>query len=305
MRGNTGSTASTNKILLIAVIVLAVALVGVIVYFTVVPHLQKTSTVKTTSKPQTQQVITPTLAFEDSVKAWYGIECVYNKYGSNSTLSLINSIYEIAFRYIYAYERTSNETYLLVYPVAEYDYLNSTYSECSISANDTELVNSVIGTLSNINVVATELKIPSNLLGTPLFIVYNKANNITYILAGASPYVFYAINYSRVGNITTFTYQGQLLGYSFKANASQVKFINELVSSGLKFGSSKASVVVIEFLDPVCPYCSIFQVEYGGYLEHLINDSSIFYVVYYFPTHALLYGCSSPTIAQMLGPYCG
>lgn len=63
-------------------------------------------------------------------------------------------------------------------------------------------------------------------------------------------------------------------------------------------------MTVIEYLDPECPACTIFQLEYGGYLDHLIGSGSIYYVIQYFPTHVLDYGCSSPTIEPMLGTIC-
>jgi len=293
-----------NKALLIAVIVLAVALVGVLVYFLAPIH--KPASTQPSSKPTGQaQVITPTLAFEDGVGNWFGVECVYDKYGGNATLNLLNSTYSIAYEYLVKYSQTSNEAYLLEYPVAQYEYLASEYPQCAFNYTDQYLVSTVMGAINNMTNVATELGIPGNLLGTPLFIVFNRENNITYVLAGASPFVFEAINYAKAGNITVLTYQGQELGYGFRANSTQVSVINGIISSGLRVGNVSSPIVVIEYLDPECPYCALFQVEYGGALERLVTSGSVFYVVGYFPTHVLGYGCSSPTIAPMLGPYCG
>jgi hypothetical protein len=293
-----------NKALLITVIVLAVALVGVLVYFLAPIH--KPASTQPSSKSTGQvQAITPTLAFEDGVGNWFGVVCVYNKYGGNATLNLLNSIYSIAYEYLVAYSQSNNVTYLLEYPVAQYEYLASKYPQCAFNYTDQYLVSTVMGALNNITNVATELGIPGNLLGTPLFIVFNRENNITYVLAGASPFVFEAINYAKAGNITVLTYQGQELGYGFRANSTQVSVINGIISSGLRVGNVSSPIVVIEYLDPECPYCALFQVEYGGALERLVTSGSVFYVVGYFPTHVLGYGCSSPTIAPMLGPYCG
>jgi len=173
-----------NKALLIAVIVLAVALVGVLVYFLAPIH--KPASTQPSSKPTGQaQVITPTLAFEDGVENWFGVECVYDKYGGNATLNLLNSIYSIAYEYLVAYSQSNNVTYLLEYPVAQYEYLASKYPQCAFNYTDQYLVSTVMGAINNITNVATELGIPGNLLGTPLFIVFNRANNITYVLAGA------------------------------------------------------------------------------------------------------------------------
>ncbi len=299
-----------NQVLLIAVVVLAVALVGVLIYFLVLkssstlvvpPSNKNQGTTGSSSSLQSSMI---TLAFERGVENWLSLECVYSKYGGNAVLNALSNIYSIAYSYMYHYEQTSNTTYLLLYPIAQYQYLASNYAECAVSEGDQYLVNTVTGALRNISAIAYTLNIPSGLLGTPLFIVFNKANNVTYILAGASPYVFYAINYSKAGNITTFTYQGQELGYGFKANSTQVSLINELVTTGLGVGDPNMNVTVIEFLDPECPYCAIFQLEYGGYLDSLISHGSIYYVIQYFPTHVLGYGCSSPTIAPMLGTLC-
>ena len=314
MSGNT----NVNRMLLIAVVVLAVALVGVLVYFLALkpsalapPAKSGSGTSQSQGQSSSSQSSTSTqtslitAAFERGVENWLGLVCIYNKYGGNATLNALNNIYSIAYNYIYNYEQTSNTTYLLVYPIAQYQYLASNYAECAVSENDQDLVNMVTGALNNINTMAMSLDIPGNLLGTPLFIVFNRANNITYVLAGASPYVFYAINYVNEGNITVITYQGQELGYGFKANSTQVSFINELASSGLRIGNPSANITMIEFLDPECPYCAIFQAMYGRSLETMVNSGYVYYVIQYFPTHVLGYGCSSPTIAQMLGPYCG
>ncbi|GGI79322.1 hypothetical protein GCM10007112_15320 [Vulcanisaeta souniana JCM 11219] len=300
--------------MLIAVVVLAVALVGVLVYFLVLKS-PSTLTVPSsnnnqgaTQSSQSTQASMITLAFERGVENWLGLECIYNKYGGNATLNAINDTYKIAYNYLYEYEYTNNITYYIVYPIAQYQYLVSNYANCAVSESDQSLVSTVTSALSNFGTVAMELNmesnIPSNYIGTPLFIVFNRANNITYVIVGASPSVFYAINYSKAGNITTFTYQGHELGYGFKANSTQVAFINELSSSGLGIGNSNANVTVIEYLDPECPACTIFQLEYGGYLDHLIGSGSIYYVIQYFPTHVLDYGCSSPTIEPMLGTIC-
>jgi hypothetical protein len=298
------SNTNINKALLIAVIVLAVALVGVLVYFLAPIH--KPASTQPSSKPTGQaQVITPTLAFEDGVENWFGVECVYNKYGGNATLDLLNSTYGIAYRYLKAYSRSNNVTYLLEYPVAQYKYLASKYPQCAFNYTDQYLVSTVMGAINNVTNAAIELGIPGNLLGTPLFIVFNRANNITYVTIGALPLVFYAINYAKAGNITVITYQGQELGYGFRANSTQVSVINGIISSGLGVGNMSSPIVVIEYLDPECPYCALFQVEYGSALDSMVINGSVLYVIQYFPTHVLGYGCSSPTIAPMLGPYCG
>ncbi|MGC8543289.1 MAG: thioredoxin domain-containing protein [Vulcanisaeta sp.] len=305
------SNTSINRMLLVAVIVLAVALAVILIYFlilkppTTTTHQGKSSSSSSSSQSSTSaQTSMITLAFERGVENWLGLMCVYDKYGSNATLGLLNDIYTIAYSYIYKYAQTNNITYQILFPIAQYQYLTSKYSECTINESDQHLVNIVLNTLNDVNTMAIILNIPSNLLGTPLFIVFDRVNNVTYVLAGASPYVFYAIDYAKAGNLTVLVYRGQELGYGFKANSAQVSFINKLISSGLSIGNVNANVTVIEFLDPECSYCAIFQLEYGGYLEQLISNGTIHYVIQYFPTHVLAYGCSTPTIASMLGTIC-
>jgi|GEM_PF-687348 len=295
-----------NKALLIAVIVLAVALVGVLVYFLAPIHKPASTQPSSKSTGQTQAI---TLAFEDGVKNWLGIKCVYDRYGGSATLDLLNSTYSIVIEYSAAYSRSGNVAYLLEYPVVQYEYLASKYPGCALNGADQYLVNVVINALNNVSSMATELGILNSplgmSLGTPLFIVFNRANNITYVLIGATQFVFEAINYAKAGNATVLTYQGQELGYGFKANPTQVGVIDGIISGGLRIGNPGANIVVIEYLDPECPACALFQIEYGGVLDSMVNNGSIYYVIHYFPTHALIYGCSSPTIAPMLGPYCG
>ena len=300
------SNTNINKALLIAVIVLAVALVGVLVYFLVPIHIHKPASTQPSSKPTGQaQVITPTLAFEDGVGNWFGVKCVYDRYGGNATLNLLNSIYGIAYEYLVAYSQSNNVTYLLEYPVAQYEYLASEYPQCAFNYTDQYLAVTVANALSDVSNTAAELGIPNDMLGTPLFIVFDKANNITYVTVGALPLVFNAIDYAEAGDITALTYQGQVLGYGFRANSTQVGVINNIISSGLRIGNPGASVVVIEYLDPECPFCALFQVEYGKALDSMVINGSVLYVIQYFPTHVIYYGCSSPAIAPLLGPYCG
>jgi len=303
-KGAGGKGVDINKALLATAIALAAALAGVLVYFLAPIH--KPASTQPSSKPTGQaQVITPTLAFEDGVGNWFGVECVYDRYGGNATLNLLNSIYGIAYEYLVAYSQSNNVTYLLEYPVAQYEYLASKYPQCAFNYTDQYLAVTVANALSNVSNAAAELGIPNNMLGTPLFIVFDKANNITYVTVGALPLVFNAVDYAEKGNTTMLTYQGQVLGYGFRANSTQVNVINSIISSGLGIGNPGASVVVIEYLDPECPYCALFQVEYGSALDSMVINGSVLYVIQYFPTHVIYYGCSSPTIAPLLGPYCG
>ncbi|WP_243681143.1 hypothetical protein [Vulcanisaeta souniana] len=172
------SNKNTNRVLLIAVVVLAVALVGVLVYFLVLKS-PSTLTVPSsnnnqgaTQSSQSTQASMITLAFErGGVENWLGLECIYNKYGGNATLNAINDTYKIAYNYLYEYEYTNNITYYIVYPIAQYQYLVSNYANCAVSESDQSLVSTVTSALSNFGTVAMELNmesnIPSNYIGTP------------------------------------------------------------------------------------------------------------------------------------------
>ena len=249
--------------------------------------------------------VTTESAFIFGVENWLGLACIYNKYGESAALNAINNIYTIAYDYLYDYEETGNTTYLLLYPIVQYQNLTSSYPDCVVIGSIQNLTNTVTNALSSIDTAAHVLNIPGNLLGTPLFVIFNRANNITYVVAGASPVVYDAIDYAKEGRlVSTITYQGELLGIGFRASPTQVGLINELISSGLGFGNPRASLVVIEFLDPTCPFCALFQVTYGKPMQEIINNGTAYYVIQYFPTHVLGYGCSSPTIAPMLGSIC-
>ncbi len=54
-------------------------------------------------------------------------------------------------------------------------------------------------------------------------------------------------------------------------------------------GNNASNIVVIEFLDPECPYCALFNHEYSSTLNQLIANETITYEVYYFPTHVVGY----------------
>ncbi|WP_238375111.1 thioredoxin domain-containing protein [Vulcanisaeta thermophila] len=278
-----------NKALLMAVIALAVALIAVVLYFTVIA---KTPTGKAATQSSSQTGSLTSLlmeAFSDGVKLWFGLVCVYHNYGESAALSLMHLLYTIGYEYNVAYVQTGNATYEVVYPIIQYNYLTSKYPSCSVNYNMSYLVNYVASAGSNITIVQKYLGIPSSFMGTPLFLIYNRLNNITYVVVGASPAPFTALNYSRAGVTTVLTYQGQELGYSFRANATQVGFINGLVSEGLGFGNPNANIVIIELMDPTCPYCAVFDVQYGSELDSLVNNGTIYYVLLYFPTHILGY----------------
>ncbi len=138
------SSTNVNRMLLVAVIVLAVALAAVLIYFLAfkTTPTQKTPSSQGSSSSSSQtsassQLSLATTAFErGGVENWLSIECIYSNYGENATLNAVNNIYTIAYNYIYDYKETNNVTYLLLYPIAQYQYIESNYAKCAINESD-------------------------------------------------------------------------------------------------------------------------------------------------------------------------
>ncbi|MFB6490979.1 MAG: thioredoxin domain-containing protein [Thermoproteus sp. AZ2] len=108
-----------------------------------------------------------------------------------------------------------------------------------------------------------------------------------YISAAASPAPLLAIQYLEHGQyMASMTYQGQEIAVGERLTPQQSSLLSQLVAnSTLVFGSPNAKIVVLEYLDPTCPYCAIFSVEYFSYLHQYIENGTVLYVVRYMPTH--------------------
>lgn len=91
---------------------------------------------------------------------------------------------------------------------------------------------------------------------------------------------------SLIRGLSSYEGVGSLSSNAINAILSLVKGNNTYV---IKVGNSSAPVWLIEFLDPVCPYCTIFDVLNFSKIAPLIYSGKVYYVAIYFPTHALGY----------------
>lgn len=111
---------------------------------------------------------------------------------------------------------------------------------------------------------------------------------IAYFCAGFSPGPIQAIQLAERGVFqSSITYQGQTLCMGVKLTQQQAQYLKNLVSSSFVVGSSDAKVIVLEYLDPTCPYCSLFEAQYGQALRQYVQNGTVLYAVRYFPTHVL------------------
>ncbi len=113
---------------------------------------------------------------------------------------------------------------------------------------------------------------------------------IAYFCAGYSPAPLQAIRLAERGVFqSSITEQGQTLCVGARLSPQQIQYLKNLVSSSFVVGSSDAKVVVIEYLDPTCPFCALFEAQYGQAIKQYIQNDTILYAVRFFPTHVIGY----------------
>ncbi|GGP22521.1 hypothetical protein GCM10007981_18920 [Thermocladium modestius] len=229
------------------------------------------STTSTPSKSNATQLLLD--EFNYGVSDWNQWACIYHNYSAADALSAINQSYVINLYYNIQYENTKNITYELAYPGLIHGYLTAKYPQCSLSLSLNESLHEVSGALSEINKTASALGIPSNELGTPLFVIFNNSTGTFTYVIGATPN---AINSTL--NV--------LHGGGTKASAAQLSLLRGLARSEYSLYFSRGSnTTVIEMLDPVCPFCAAFYYQYGGEMESL----PVNLLFLYFPTHVMDY----------------
>ncbi|MEZ0248535.1 MAG: thioredoxin domain-containing protein [Thermoproteus sp.] len=112
---------------------------------------------------------------------------------------------------------------------------------------------------------------------------------VAYFCAGYSPYTaapIQAIQLAEKGQLqNSIAYQGQTFCIGAKLSSSQLQYLKNLTATSYLVGSQNAKVVVIEYLDTTCPYCALFDYQYGALLSQYIQNGTVLYAVRYFPTH--------------------
>ena len=262
----------------IAAVLVVAAVVLVVTIKRPVTSVPSTSTISppiSTTPVPTKSNATQLLLdeFNYGVSDWNQWTCIYYNYSAADALSAINQSYVINLYYNIQYENTKNITYEVAYPGLIHGYLATNYPRCSLSLSLNESLHEVSGALSNINKTASTLGIPSNELGTPLFIIFNNSTGTFTYVVGATPS---AINSTL--NV--------LRGGGTKASAAQLSLLRGLANSKYSLYFSRGSnTTVIEMLDPVCPFCAVFYYQYGGKMESL--PVNLLFI--YFPTHVMDY----------------
>ncbi len=129
-----------------------------------------------------------------------------------------------------------------------------------------------------------------------------QSSGIAYFCAGLSPAPLQAIRLVESGQLqSTITYQGQPMCIGAKLSPQQLQYLKNLTSTSLPVGSKDAKVVVIEYFDPTCPYCALFDAQYGALLNQYIQNGTVLYAVRYFPTHVIGYLQQGPPQAFAAG----
>jgi hypothetical protein len=256
---------NVNKVLIVAVVALASALVFVLLY-----HSGPASSNGSSSGTNLKSLV-----FQRGVESWLVLRCIYNTYGPNAALDALNRMYLVA------YNQLNNGTY----PISQYDALTRVYPGCRVNASLNDIYALVQSSSQRIVSFATYLGLSTNQLGTPMFVVFNRQNNATYVVLGATLNLYDVMNYTERGiyNATV------RYAVGFRASPTQARAILDLTRDALVFGNSNSSIIVMELLDPTCPFCAVFQVQMANQLDSMVRSGTVEYVVVYFPTHVLSY----------------
>ncbi|MGC8596790.1 MAG: hypothetical protein ACP5NY_02615 [Thermocladium sp.] len=268
-----------NNKLVIAVIAVVLVAAAIILVVTIKPKTKAPVPPTVTTQPintTTTQVNASQILlteFRYGVSDWLQWTCIYSNYSATDALSAINESYVINLYYNVEYENTRNITYELIYPGLIHEYLTSKYPSCSSMLSLNKSLSIVSGALSYINETASIMGIPSNQLGTPLFLIFNNATGKFAYVIGATPN---ALN----------TTLEVIHGGGSNASNSQLAFLRSIIKSRYSlFFSRGSNTTVIEMLDPVCPFCAVFYYQYGGKMSSL----PVNLLFLYFPTHVMDY----------------
>ncbi len=222
---------------------------------------------------------TPESPFIAAVNNWLLLKCVAKAYSPQDAFRLEYEIYKVLHEYMIN-GKFANA------PIAQFKIALSSYGKCSFAVTQDvdRLINVINDSLRLVDEFARISGIQKSKLGTPTLIVYQERGEYAYAVIGADPIVLSIIR--NIQNASVIAEKKDNV-YMFKCDNKCRAFFKVLEEDGFVVGNGK--VVLVEFLDPECPACAYFCLNYGDELGRLINDGVIKYVAVYFPTHTFEY----------------
>lgn len=155
------------------------------------------------------------------------------------------------------------------------------------------LIIGIVVVVAVAGVVALSILTPYKIIRIPGLVniggVYLSGNNYIYIIGYYKniPLIIKAAVYDESLGVLS---QGEgVLPLTSSAKNALLQLAEGSSSFVIKYGNPNAPVWVFEFLDPVCPYCTFFDVFNFSQIVPLAKAGDVYLIFVYFPTHALGY----------------